>query len=433
MKPRAIAPKHPEAGFAVLLIYSMAAVIAIMLLMQLPRVAFEAQREKEQRLIDHGEQYKRAIQLYVRKFNKFPPDFDALNNTQNLRFLRFKYKDPMTGKDDWRIIHAGPGGVFTDSLVYGKKRDGSQQKEQQNFITEIQQTGGNPVDVNQNVNVATRQRPSDQPGAPGDLNNPGAFQPPQFDANGNLIQNPQTPGQVAIPGQPGVPGQPGIPGQPGFPGQPILPGQPGFPGQPQLNANGTPTAPGQPFPGTVPGQFPQNQFPQFNQQQTGQLGQPGQPGAPPTSAAGLINQLLTTPRPGGLNGLGGVQQGATGAGITTSAPGTPVPTVTGQTVIGGGIAGVASKLEEDGIKVYNDQTSYNKWEFVYDITKDPARTGATAIPANNAPPPGTPMPQNGAATFGPATSPGFGAVAGGMTTPGQPPPPPPPPPAPPQQ
>ena len=431
MKPR----KDPEAGFAVLMIYSMAAIVAIMLFMQLPRVAFEAQREKEQLLIDRGEQYTRAVQLYVRKFNKFPPDFDALNNTQNLRFLRRKYKDPMTGKDDWRIVHVGPGGVFTDSLIH-KKTD-TQQKDQQNFITEIQQTGGNPVDPNQAVNVATRQRPSDQPGAPGDLNNPAA-PPPQFDPNGNPTQVPPgtvLPNGLPVPsGQiPGQPGQAGIPGQPGIPG---VPGQPGFPFQTgQFNSNGTPTAPGQPFPGTMPqqfqqSQFQQSQFQQFNQQLAGQIGGlAGQAGGPPNGAAGLINQLLTTPRPGGLNGLGGAQQGVTTSTLS-GPPGTPVPTPTGQTVIGGGIAGVASKLELDGIKVYHDQTSYNKWEFVYDITKDPARTGAAAIPAQNGV-----QPQNGVAGAAPGslTMPAFGGSAGPTSTTGQAPPPPPPPPPPPAQ
>jgi hypothetical protein len=38
--------------------------------------------------------------------------------------------------------------------------------------------------------------------------------------------------------------------------------------------------------------------------------------------------------------------------------------------IGGGIAGVASKLEAEGIKVYNDRTKYNEWEFVYDFRQD---------------------------------------------------------------
>src|SRR5438552_12767054 len=103
--------RKSEAGFALLFIYAMAATVAIMLYMELPRVAFEAQRDKEQLLIDRGEQYSRAIGLYVRKFNRYPADFEALESTQNLRFLRRRYVDPMTGKQEWRIIHVGPGGV----------------------------------------------------------------------------------------------------------------------------------------------------------------------------------------------------------------------------------------------------------------------------------------------------------------------------------
>jgi hypothetical protein len=368
--------RNPESGYALLFIYAMAAVVAIMLYNQLPRVAFEAQRDKEQLLVYRGEQYSRGVQLYVRKFNKFPADFDALQNTQNQRFLRRKYKDPMTGKDDWRLIHVGPGGVFTDSLIYGKKKDDKQAAEQQNFITEMQQTGGNQIDANQNVNVGTRQRQSDQPGAPGDLNN--ATQPPQLDSNGQPIPNAPAPVQVLPNGQI-VPVQQG--NQSALPGQ-FQTGQPppGFPGG----------LPGQPFPGGFPGQ------------QGGAPGQPPNPAVngPPGAAAALIGQILTTPRPGGLNGLGGIQQGAVDPNAanaqagTTSTIGAGTATATTQTgtaaqTIGGGIAGVASKLEEDGIKIYKEQKSYHKWEFVYDITKDPARTGG-AVP-QGAPPPGTPI------------------------------------------
>src|ERR1700722_13833757 len=206
----------PESGFAVLFVYAMAATVAIMLYMALPRVAFEAQRDKEQLLIDRGEQYSRAVNLFVRKFNRYPPDFDALQSTQNLRFLRHRYIDPMTGKDDWRIIHVGPGGVFTDSLVYNKPKTTQQTPDQQNFIMELPPAGGNQANPSQGANVGTSQRPSDQPGAPGDpnavnqpgltqpgLNQPGLNQPqnnfqvplvPQFDANGQSIQQPNQPG-----------------------------------------------------------------------------------------------------------------------------------------------------------------------------------------------------------------------------------------------
>lgn len=37
---------------------------------------------------------------------------------------------------------------------------------------------------------------------------------------------------------------------------------------------------------------------------------------------------------------------------------------------GGGIAGVASKSEEEGIKLYNERSKYKEWEFLYDPRKD---------------------------------------------------------------
>jgi hypothetical protein len=424
---------HPESGFALLFVYAMAATLAIMLFMELPRVAFESQRDKEELLIDRGEQYTRAVNLFVRKFNRFPADIDALQNTQNLRFLRRKYVDPMTGKDEWRLIHVGPGGVFTDSLVYGKAKTGAQ-TEQQNFITEIQQTGGNQLAPNQGVNIATRQRQSDQPGAPGDPNNQvqppqpgfpqaGFPQPggPQFDATGQPILNPPN----------GINPNQFPQGTNGFPPGGLPPGMQVPPGvqMPQ----------GQPFPGGVPAQQQGQPFPS----QPGQL-LSQQLNNPPQGAAGLINQILTTPRPGGLNGFGGVQQGnvdptvnqaGTPAGFGNNTPastgGLAAPTaapVAAQT-IGGGLAGVASKFEQDGIKVYKEQTSYNKWEFVYDITKDPARTGGTvpqAAPAPNGQTPGAP---NGTAS--PANGLGglmFGnpGLNNGGLPPGSPPPPPPP-------
>ena len=84
--------------------------------MELPRVAMQAQRDKEQALIDRGEQYKRAIQLFVAKAKRYPADIKELESFQNQRFLRQRYIDPMTGKDEWRLIHI-QNGILTDSKV----------------------------------------------------------------------------------------------------------------------------------------------------------------------------------------------------------------------------------------------------------------------------------------------------------------------------
>ena len=41
-----------------------------------------------------------------------------------------------------------------------------------------------------------------------------------------------------------------------------------------------------------------------------------------------------------------------------------------------GIAGVASKSEDVGVRVFNGKEAYNEWEFVYDYRKDTDRAGA---------------------------------------------------------
>ena len=48
---------------------------------------------EEQLAIDRGDEYKRAVKLYVRKFQTFPPSIEALENTNRMRFLRNRYVD----------------------------------------------------------------------------------------------------------------------------------------------------------------------------------------------------------------------------------------------------------------------------------------------------------------------------------------------------
>jgi type II secretory pathway pseudopilin PulG len=86
--------------FAVALVLSTLAIAA-------PRLARQLQHEREQETVHRAGQYVRAIQLYYRKFGNYPTSIDQLVNTNNIRFLRQKYTDPMTGKDDWRLIYLG--------------------------------------------------------------------------------------------------------------------------------------------------------------------------------------------------------------------------------------------------------------------------------------------------------------------------------------
>src|SRR5437764_791382 len=151
-----------ERGFALILLFLMAAVIAISLYFEIPRVAMQSQRAKEQLLIDRGEQYKRAIQLYYAKAKRYPAEIKDLESFQNTRFLRHRYIDPMTGKDEWRLIHV-QNGVLTDSRV---NKQGQQQKEASTagmFIGEQAGLGQTPAGAGGAgaVNIRNRTRPSD--------------------------------------------------------------------------------------------------------------------------------------------------------------------------------------------------------------------------------------------------------------------------------
>ena len=323
-------PGRSESGYALLLIFAMAAALALMLYVELPRVAFEKQRDREQALIQRGEQYKRAIQLYFRKFKNYPPSIEALENTNNVRYLRRRYPDPLTGKDEWRLIHVGPGGVFTDSLTQKPKVGDKAAANLNTFITEAAAIGS--------------ALPTNQSGPAG---------PPRRPSEGGQLQPGSDGGTPSgVPGQmPGDPSQQGlVPGQPGVsPGQTPLPGAPPMPGSPS----------GTNFPPGLPGGMGQP---------TGDPSQPGNPGAstpgatanqPGMSPSDLIGNLLRQPRPTTPGATPGGPTGTTGIGMAS---------------ITGGIAGVASKVEKHSIKIYNERAKYNEWEFIYDFSKD--RTGA---------------------------------------------------------
>ncbi len=83
------------------------ALILIFLAVAAPSVAKDLQREREIEMVHRGNQYVRAIRMYYRKNGSYPGSIDVLVKSNNIRYLRQKYKDPMTGKDDWRIIHVG--------------------------------------------------------------------------------------------------------------------------------------------------------------------------------------------------------------------------------------------------------------------------------------------------------------------------------------
>src|SRR5712671_7508310 len=95
-----------EQGYIMLSLLLMVALLIIAAAAVLPSIAFEIRRDREQELIHRGVQYSRAIRSYYKKFGRYPTRIEELESSNNLRFLRKRYKDPITGKD-FKLLHFG--------------------------------------------------------------------------------------------------------------------------------------------------------------------------------------------------------------------------------------------------------------------------------------------------------------------------------------
>lgn len=98
--------RRNERGYILLTIILFVALLAIAMTAMMPVITRQIKRDREEELIHRGVQYSRAIQHYVKKFGRYPTKLEDLENTSNVRFLRKRYKDPVTGKD-FKLLHVG--------------------------------------------------------------------------------------------------------------------------------------------------------------------------------------------------------------------------------------------------------------------------------------------------------------------------------------
>jgi hypothetical protein len=75
------------------------ALLAIGALALVEKIEFQIKRDREEEMIHRGVQYSRAVRRYFKKFGRYPSRIEELESTNNIRFLRQRYKDPITGKD----------------------------------------------------------------------------------------------------------------------------------------------------------------------------------------------------------------------------------------------------------------------------------------------------------------------------------------------
>ena len=90
-----------------LMLIMLVALLAISMAAAVPYLTTQIKREREIEMIHRGEQYARAIKRYFKRFGRYPTRLEELENTNNLRFLRKRYKDPMSPDGNWKLVNFG--------------------------------------------------------------------------------------------------------------------------------------------------------------------------------------------------------------------------------------------------------------------------------------------------------------------------------------
>jgi type II secretory pathway pseudopilin PulG len=96
----------------------LASMVVIMLAVVLPQMSQQIRRDREQELIHRGVQYSRAIRRFFKKTGRYPVRLEELENSNNIRYLRQRYKDPTTGKD-FKLLHFGEVQIGNTGAIAG--------------------------------------------------------------------------------------------------------------------------------------------------------------------------------------------------------------------------------------------------------------------------------------------------------------------------
>lgn len=100
------AGRRREQGYVLLTLLLVMAVMGIMAATMIASITFDIKRDREEEMIHRGVQYSRAIRAYYKKFGRYPATMENLEDTNKQRFLRKRYKDPLTHKD-FKLLHFG--------------------------------------------------------------------------------------------------------------------------------------------------------------------------------------------------------------------------------------------------------------------------------------------------------------------------------------
>lgn len=202
-----------ESGYILLSVMLLVTLMLITLSIEAPRIAQEIKREKEEELMHRGNEYKNAIRKYFRRFGQYPTSLDQLEKASNMRFLRKRYKDPFTGKDDWRLFHQGE--IQVNAATGGVNGLGQQSGQISNGLGQPGAPQGNSLGqslMGNSIGLSPGQfnTPGQTSGFGSTINQPSSGFGSTLGQSGTFGAAPATGTQPSQPGQPGT--DPNAPG-----------------------------------------------------------------------------------------------------------------------------------------------------------------------------------------------------------------------------
>lgn len=94
-----------ESGYMLLFLMLAVAVLMITMLGVARNYRRSIVRDREVEMMHRGDQYSRAIKRFYKKNGSYPTSLEQLEKMNNIRYLRKRYKDPMSPDGVWKLVH----------------------------------------------------------------------------------------------------------------------------------------------------------------------------------------------------------------------------------------------------------------------------------------------------------------------------------------
>lgn len=113
-----------ESGYMLLFLMLAVALLTITMLGVARNYRRSIVRDREVEMMHRGDQYARAVKRFYKKNGSYPTSLEQLEKTNNIRYLRKRYKDPMSPEGAWKLAHLtdiklSPAGGLTSAGTAG--------------------------------------------------------------------------------------------------------------------------------------------------------------------------------------------------------------------------------------------------------------------------------------------------------------------------